>query len=150
MRERKPLKVEGATEGPMDRSTDERMANAGARTIRPARTPASAREMAPAPETAPERQFGADEMRRAALEQGFASDRRRRRSVHTGTVAFKVRPGMPDLLEDICYLNRLKKQELFEEMLAAWLNAADICELTAKYEQITGRQLEGQQTTGDE
>ena len=139
MRERKPLKVDGSGDVSgdvsMDGSPDGRTADTGARTLRPES----------APESAPERPVGANEIRRAALEQGFASDGRRRRSVHTGTVAFKVRPGMPDLLEDICYLKRLKKQELFEEMLAAWLDAADVPELTAKYGRITGRRV-----TGDE
>lgn len=125
MRERRPLKVERPE---------------GAASDAPA-----ARRRALRPEQKPERQAGhqpgnrAADIRHAARGQGFASDGRRRRSLHTGTIAFKVRPGMSDLLEDICYLRRLKKQELFEEMLAAWLDAADTPELAAKYRRIMGQ-----------
>ena len=127
MRERKPLKVDGSAD---NRTADSPTADNGVtapRTLRPES----------APKAPSQRAVGADEIRRVALEQGFASDGRRRRSVHTGTVSFKVRPDIPDLLEDICYLKRLKKQELFEEMLATWLEGAGVPELTAKYRRIT-------------
>ena len=126
MRDRKPLEVDGPV--------DARMADARAAEPRALRPDSP---LDSPPENPPEARVGAEEIRRVALGQGFASDGRRRRSLHTATVAFKVRPGIPDLLEDICYLRRLKKQELFEEMLAAWLDAADTPELAAKYRRIT-------------
>ena len=131
MRDRKPLEVDGQADA---RTMDARMADARAAEPRALRPDSP---LDSPPENPPEARVGAEEIRRVALGQGFASDGRRRRSLHTATVAFKVRPGIPDLLEGICYLRRLKKQELFEEMLAAWLDAADTPELAAKYRRIT-------------
>lgn len=153
MRDRKPLEVDGQADARTAdaRTADARMADARAaepRALRPDSPLENPPENPPenSGENPPEARVGAEEIRRAALGQGFASDGRRRRSLHTATVAFKVRPGIPDLLEDICYLRRLKKQELFEEMLAAWLDAADTPELAAKYRRITGRRTTDHRT----
>lgn len=115
MRERKPLTMDATKDKPVTGNVDD------ARSVRP------------------KTQIDPKRIEQAALDHGFATDgggRRRRRSVHTDTIAVKVRPGMRDLIEDMCYFRRLKKQELFEAMVHAWLQTEDMPELRDKYHTI--------------
>lgn len=79
---------------------------------------------------------------KVAEKQGFTKrepDNKKKMSVYKEQFNARCREGINDLSSDILYFQKIKKQELLEEALLAYLEKNKLDNLIAKYQAIISR-----------